>query len=251
MSNNTPSFTHKKRIFLLNKLDEVIKIWASGSGQGSFSFTVENGTSSLQYGLQLEMQDVGGAEPAHVPHEPVAHGHRRRHRGPARKARDRQRAARHQATLAAAKTEPKFPGCGQAVGSAAKPVLSIPLNKGDFFPSMVKVTPPSPPPSVATTVSSTVTTSLGTTTSSTSLSSPMNLANTSLLSPAMGPVRDEILSESEEEDVLTPRTQLLLKCGYCKQPFSSSSGPVYCPHCATWCHTECGKTHNCQATFKF
>ena len=92
----TSSFTHQKRLFLLNKLDEVLKLWASGSGQGCFNFGVKNGNPTLQYNLQLDMEDLCGTVPAHYqPPQP-------RHRGPARRARDRQRAAQHQAAIAAA-----------------------------------------------------------------------------------------------------------------------------------------------------
>ena len=225
----------------MNKLDEVIKIWASGSGQGSFSFSVDNGTPSLKYGLQLGMQDVS------VPTR-VQHHRGRRHRGPARVARDRERAARHQAAIAAKQA---FPGRGQAVGSAAKPVLPIPLQRGDILLSQIKVTPPSPPPvsAVATMASPVVTT----TTTSTSLSSPVNVT-TSQLSPAMVEVRDELLSETddEEDELLTPGTLKLSSCSLCGQPFTSSSGPGFCPPCGKYYHTQCGRVHDCLgATFKF
>ena len=154
MAVSQSNFSHQKRVFLLNKLDEVIKLWASGSGQGSFSFSVDNGTPNLKYGLQLGMLDV--VVPTHRQHQRAA-AHGRRHRGPSRVARDRQRAANHQAAIAAKQV---FPGRGQAVGSAAKPVLPIPLKKGDILPSQILITPPSLPPvsAVASTVSPVVTT---------------------------------------------------------------------------------------------
>jgi hypothetical protein len=40
----TTSFSFPKIEFLNSKLDEVIKLWARGFGQGSFYFTVNDGT---------------------------------------------------------------------------------------------------------------------------------------------------------------------------------------------------------------
>ena len=164
VNTTTTTFSHKKRVFLLTKLDEVIKLWASGEGQGSFNFSVQNGTPSLQCGLQLDMADVIGIAP--VPHQHHANhdGVRpRRRRGPARQARDRQRAAQHQADLAA------------AVSAAS---TSVTTNN--------------------TVVTTSVSSSL--TTSSAHLSPAVSLA-TNLLSPAVGhAVRDEVLAESESEE---------------------------------------------------
>ena len=70
MVNSARNFSHQKRIFLLNKLDEVIRIWASDTGSGSFSFSVKDGVPCLQFGVQLEMQDVFGPEPGHNLHHP-------------------------------------------------------------------------------------------------------------------------------------------------------------------------------------
>ena len=243
----TSSFTNQKRLFLLNKLDEIIKLWASGSGQGSFNFTVKNGTPNLQCGIQLEMEDVRVrvADPVH-PYQHNPHHHQavqRRRRGPARRSRDRQRAANHQAGLAAAA---KFPGTGFAVGSAAKPSLPIPLRKGDVFPSkppttpQISLTPGSPVVSTVPTVTSSKASCSG------SSGPTLLLANTSMLSPAMVKVRDEVVSDSEEseDEELTPITrQILAACARCLQPFTSSSGPGYCPQCDQCYHTECGREH--------
>ena len=207
----TTNFYHQKRIYLLNKLDEVIKLWASGSGQGQ--------------------------------------------RGPARQERDRQRAAKHQAAKAAAAVPvPAFPGTGRAVGSAARPILPIPLRKGDVFPSPeIQVTPASPPslPAVVTTALSTSSSPVAPTvphnsitTSSTNLPT-MTLVNSSLLSPAMA-VRDEILSESDDEKLTPVTRQMLAACGLCHQPFTSSSGPGYCPQCQKCYHIDCGREHYSQ-----
>ena len=65
----TSSFSFPKREFLHSKLDEVIKLWARGFGQGSFYFTVNDGTPTLQCGLLLELED----EPEPGPPHPLQH----------------------------------------------------------------------------------------------------------------------------------------------------------------------------------
>ena len=88
------NFTHQKRIFLLYKLYEVIIIWATGSSQGSFNFTVRDDVPALQFDLKFAMEDFGnGKDPVH--HHQQHHANVQRHRGPARQAKDRLRAAKH------------------------------------------------------------------------------------------------------------------------------------------------------------
>ena len=88
------SFTFEKRVFLLSKLDEIIKLWARGSGQGSFYFTVNDGIPNLQLGLLIDLEDDPVPSPEQQSHED--HKHRpRRHRGPAQQAKNRERALAH------------------------------------------------------------------------------------------------------------------------------------------------------------
>ena len=49
------TFSFAKREFLLSKLDEIIKLWARGIGQGSFYFTVNDGNPNLQFGLHVDL----------------------------------------------------------------------------------------------------------------------------------------------------------------------------------------------------
>ena len=139
MDEYSSSFTFPRREFLHRQLDEVIRLWHRGSGQGTFFFSVNEGNPNLQYGIQLDFTEIpvpGDLQhPQHHPHKAAA-----RRRGPARKARDRTRAAKYQAAKAATAASPdessavaptakkNFPGVGKVVGSAAKPVLPLPLS---------------------------------------------------------------------------------------------------------------------------
>ena len=129
------TFHQLKREFLHRQLDEVIAIWARGSGQGKFKLSVDEGIPDLQFGIQLNFQDAPLHKPPHNPHE---HPHKtKRRRGPARQSRDRIRAADHQAksTVAAsvtaeesslASTSGSFPGRCTVLGTAGKPSLPSP-----------------------------------------------------------------------------------------------------------------------------
>ena len=247
---NTTRFTQQKRLFLLNKLDEVIKFWACGSGHGSFSFTIKNGIPSLQCGLKLNLQDVAGIDPVlpHQQHHPQHDAvHRRRHKGPARKAKDRQRAARHQAALAAsavsaddgfkpaATTGSTFPGEGKVIGFGTKPVLPIPLPKGYFFPpptsrSLAVSTPGTTLSSGMSSPPSTSTAGASTTTMSESFSLPHS---THMAAPAM------IAEESDSEDGEWNY------CGKCLRKFDGRSSPVGCEYCKKIFHTRCVSGHKC------
>ena len=120
---------------------------------------VNDGEPDFQFGVNLDMCD--GLQPEHhhqpspprQPPHPGQDGARRR--GPGRQARNRLRAAAHQAAKAAALAANPgkatavpaaaqtsvaapaniFPGEGQLLGTAAKPTLPLPLCKGAAFPS--------------------------------------------------------------------------------------------------------------------
>ena len=61
------TFTFSKREFFLSKLDETIRLWAHGFGQGSFYFTVNDGVPNLQFGLHVDLEDdaVPAQDPQH------------------------------------------------------------------------------------------------------------------------------------------------------------------------------------------
>ena len=254
MTNTSTSFSLQKRGFLHTKLDEILRVWDRGLGKGSFFFSINNGLPDFQFGLQLDLLDVSGpTQPSQTgsavpPPRPV------RRRGPARRERDRQRAARHHAAQAAAAASAdkvaKLPGVGRTVGSAARPSLPIPLENGAVSPPPPPLVSTLPPASTIPTLTTTnvatpsivqpdpmvvptmhVSAPVATTTASIASLPTMSVA-TSLLSPALVRVRDELHSESESEDdeQLTPGTRLMLSaCALCHQPFTSTSGPGYCP----------------------
>ena len=103
-----------KRQFLHSNLDEILSVWDRGSGKGSFIFIIQDGTPDFDFCTKLDFENVSAApedtnhqKPRHIP---------RRHRGPARRERDRQRAAKFQAAMAAktavASPAATFPGRG-------------------------------------------------------------------------------------------------------------------------------------------
>ena len=100
----------KKKEVVLNSVAEFLGIWAV-SGEASLSLETKDGvtTIALTHSLSGHPED-----PLHPPPAPTQR--RRRHRGPARRERDRQRAARHQATQ-----------LGQAGASPASPPLGATL----------------------------------------------------------------------------------------------------------------------------
>ena len=224
------TFTHKKRIFLLSKLDETIKLWACGSGQGSFTFSVKNGKPSLQCDLHLEMLDVAGSVPVqpqyHHQQPPTPHRPRRR-RGPARQARDRKRAAEHQDAMAAAAEQAStFPGKEKAVVPAVKPSPPVLLSTREAVTNRVSLLPSA----------STVVTSVPGLSSRVSTFTNSRSLATHVVAPAMY-VRDEFVNDdSEDED---------LPCSRCLKPFDDRSCPLGCGHCRSVFHTKCEPGHKC------
>ena len=236
-STNSP-FTFPKRNFLHSKLDEILRLWHRGSGQGSFFFSINDGEPSLQFAINLDFEDVSVQEtPQH--HHPQHSQHpsanlqsgMRRRKGPAKLAKNRKRAADFQAAKAAASAAAvtSFPGVGRAVGTGTGPTLPLPLSKGDYFPP-----PPPPATSVCTTLTSSSTTSTSnTTTAATSSSNPVN------------EVMNEVLTDSDDDD------ELLNSCARCLCGFDSRSGPAYyCPVCTKHYHLACGNEHQC-VSFNF
>ena len=114
-SPTTINFTEEA--FLLSSLQEVVKIWGKGIGKASFSLQVDNGTADLQLGFKLGLpSDLHVVPPdppdpdlqlnqhqeeevaKQYPHQ-TGHHQQRRRKGPVRRAKDRARAAQHQAGL--------------------------------------------------------------------------------------------------------------------------------------------------------
>ena len=258
MANSTTTFSFPKRDYLVHaKLDEILRLWHRGSGQGSFSFNISDGNPNFQFGLQLDLEDGSGSElpqhqnqPYQSPSGPPRH--RVRRRGPAKQAKNRQRAADYQAAKVAEQANPaspayKFPGEGKPVGTASGPTLPLPLSKGAVFPppatpvcSTLASTAPPPTSSVCTTLTSSSTTytmaansTSNTTTAATSSSNPVN------------EVMNEVVTDSDDDD------EHLNSCARCLCGFDSRSGPAYyCPVCTKHYHLACGN-ENQWVSFNF
>ena len=131
-SSPSPNFTFPKREFLHSKLDEVLRLWHRRSGQGTFYFTINDGTPSFQCGISLDFEDLPGTDHHHQQHQPQA-PHcpppppRKRSPGPARRARDRTRAAKKKAAkaTAAAPAAPAAPAFPANPAAPAVPATSI------------------------------------------------------------------------------------------------------------------------------
>ena len=247
-SSTNSSFTFPKRNYLHSKLDEILRLWHRGSGQGSFFFSINDGEPSFQFAINLDFEDVSAPEPPQpVHHHPQPSQHPsanlqsgvRRRKGPAKLAKNRKRAANFQAAKAAATAAAviSFPGVGRVVGTGTGPTLPLPLSKGDYFP-------PPPTSSVCTTLTSSSTTSTmaatssgtsNTTTAATSSSNPVNVNE----------VMNEVLTDSDDDD------ELLNSCARCLCGFDSRSGPAYYdPVCTKHYHLTCGNEHQC-VSFNF
>ena len=97
------NFSHTEEAFLLSSLREVVNVWARGYGQASFNLAVRNGVAELNMGFQLghpadpHLGNLGPpVHPEQVPQQQQQPKQPRR-KGPARRERDRARAAKHQA----------------------------------------------------------------------------------------------------------------------------------------------------------
>ena len=95
-----------KKEVVLNSVAEFLGCWAVG-GKATLSLNTQDGVTTITFSNTLSGHPE---DPLHPPPSPQR---RRRHRGPARRERDRQRAARHQAAQAGA------PPASQAAAPAA------------------------------------------------------------------------------------------------------------------------------------
>ena len=144
-------FSQDKILFLHQKLDDVLHLWARKSGSGSFHFTVNNGLPNLQFVLDLGMENAVASRPNHRQEE-FSHV-KVRHRGPARKLKNRERAALHQATLAGAAVAPfKTAEPAKHGASPAKDILLpftgmiLPLRSAAASVALATSSPSSPIP---------------------------------------------------------------------------------------------------------
>ena len=98
-----------KKEVVLNSVAEFLGCWAVG-GKATLSLNTQDGVTTITFSNTLSGHPE---DPLHPP--PSTQHRRRRHRGPARRERDRQRAARHQA----ARAQAGAPLASQAAAPAA------------------------------------------------------------------------------------------------------------------------------------
>ena len=90
--NTSPSsipFNQTEEAFFLSCVGEVRKVWASKSGHANLNISVQNGMAELQLAFKLGLPGDSHLTSYPTPHHP-------RYKTPARKAKDRARAAAHQ-----------------------------------------------------------------------------------------------------------------------------------------------------------
>ena len=100
-----------KKEVVLNSVAEFLGCWAVG-GKATLSLNTQDGVTTIAFSNTLSGHPE---DPLHPP--PALQRRRRRHRGPARRERDRQRAARHQAALAGAPPASPSPAAAPATPS--------------------------------------------------------------------------------------------------------------------------------------
>ena len=153
-------FNLTEEAFILSSLKEVVKIWSRGSGQATFSLTINDGNADLQLGFRLGQPGDDHLPQEHVNLEQYPHHHEHpEHQGhvngghtrkkcPSRQNRDRARAVQHQSRIRsgpAAATAADDTKQAEVVPAVVLPfsgkILPIkPVEK----PSPVPVTTPSP-----------------------------------------------------------------------------------------------------------
>ena len=141
---NPSMFNITEEAFLLASLKEVVHVWARGNGQASFNLSIKDGQADLQLGFQL-----GRVADPHLPH---LHYHeaapafnqdqdyqphpRRKWKGPARRDRDRARAAQHQA-----RHQPEIAAASTAASETASHAVILP-----FIGKLLPIAPKAPAP---------------------------------------------------------------------------------------------------------
>ena len=77
MPPSTSHYSYTEEAFLHSSLQEVVKVWASGSGQAKFEVSIENGVAKLNLSFtlgdpsDLHYKPIYAAQqaPQHVPHD--------------------------------------------------------------------------------------------------------------------------------------------------------------------------------------
>jgi hypothetical protein len=254
MTNPSTSFSLDKRAFLRHKLDDILHSWARKSGHGTFFLSVTDGIPNFQFGLQFDFSDVCSKPEPRLPpaggqeHQqqdaPQKHHQCKKARNQARAAKFRAAKAAEAAVAAAALTASTitFPGQGKVVGTAPKPVLSLPLKKGDAFPPSATATP-------STTTSTTTSSTTSAATSSVVRSPPPSSTLPSLATSSsfhqvlLVKVKDAVLSDENDDE--SENAEYYYNCGRCNDDIESDSPSYYCPLCVKCFHVQCITGHKC------
>ena len=100
--NRSTNFHYSEEAFLLSSLKEVVNVWTRGFGQATFNLSIVDGFADLQLGFRLGHPTDPHLLPEHadhvhlIPEDPTKVQSRKRKKGPARREKDRARAASHQ-----------------------------------------------------------------------------------------------------------------------------------------------------------
>ena len=160
MNLNNTTFNLTEEAFLLSSLTEVVKVWARGSGQASFDLQVDAGVAELKLAFKLghpaEQHTTPAPPPTHFPYQQEHHHHgrtQRRHKGPVRRERDRERARLYQSRPepTANKEQPKIvlPFSGNLLPILPKDDTSPPEAAQTASQSIKAVVPAVTPPPAA------------------------------------------------------------------------------------------------------
>ena len=133
---NFSTYSVTEEAFLHSSLHELVKVWASGSGKASFHLDICDGVAELQLNFKL-----GHPSQSHCDQYVPQHHHlhdkqegyqprRRRRKGPARRERDRLRAAEHHARTTQTPQGVILPFNGRIL--ATKPRISSSNHKSQF-----------------------------------------------------------------------------------------------------------------------
>ena len=230
------TFSFAKREFLLSKLDEIIKLWARGIGQGSFYFTVNDGNPNLQFGLHVDLED----DPVPVLQDPQHQYKQKRVRGPAQQAKNRERAIAHQLRLknaagtaasdAAITAASRSPALGSALSTAASTAVSSSAVTPDASSGTVE--PPTPAVPAPSTAASAMSSSTNSTASSAAAPPATSLPTLSSLSPSF-------------PGVGRPLAEIDSYCSWCRSTFDRRSSPASCSRCQRFFHKKCHGGHSC------
>ena len=133
---NFSTYSVTEEAFLHSSLHELVKVWASGSGKASFHLDICDGVAELQLNFKLGHPSQSHCD-QYVPQHHHLHDQqegyqprRRRRKGPARRERDRLRAAEHHARTTQTPQDVFLPFNGRIL--ATKPRISSSNHKSQF-----------------------------------------------------------------------------------------------------------------------